>query len=353
MSKKIIIDGVIGWDIWGSQIRRELDNTNEEIIVEISSPGGSVFDGIEIFNLLRDYSRNINTVTTKIVGLAASMASYIALSGDRVIAADNAVYMIHNVWGCAIGDHRELQKTANIYEQLSNLLAKAYSKKTAKGIKEIRELMNDETWLYGDEMLEAGFIDEIVDYDQDKKEKKDKNELLMLAKGRFENCIAIMEKSERSKKDLQKAAALLSEYSIDDSNLKNQNNVIKQEKPEITEVKNNMDKKELQEKYPDLYNEVFQDGVKSINMKLENIQAHLEFSDIAPNEVLNAIQNNEEFSPKVHAAKYAKLQLNAELKQKRTEDNIDEIPVKPKNETEDKEDTDAYAAKLKARRGIK
>lgn len=332
MAKKIIIDGVIGWDIWGSQIRKELENTNEEIIVEISSPGGSVFDGIEIFNIIRDYSRNINKVTTKIISLAASMASYIALAGDRIIAEDNAIYMIHNVWGLAIGDHRELQKTADIYENLTNLLAKTYSKKTGKALSEIRQLMDNETWLYGNEMVNAGFVDEIIE--SDKQDNNDKNMLLMLAKGRVENCFSMMEKSEKSKNDLKKAAALVNINT----------NISQKEKENKMEVNNNMDEKEFK---------ALQDENSRLKNELENIKAHLEFADIAPKEVLESIKKNEEFSPKVHAAKYAKLQLNMELQNNRLSDNIDNLNIKPKDNQETEEETNAYTAKLKARRGIK
>lgn len=339
MAKKIIIDGVIGWDIWGSKIRKELENTNEEIVVEISSPGGSVYDGLEIFNILRDYSRNVNNVTTKIIGLAASMASYIALAGDRVIAEDNAIYMIHNVWAITIGDYREMRREADIIEQMTNLLAKTYSKKTRKELSEIRELMDNETWLFGEDMVNAGFVDEIIE--SKKEDMENKKTLLMLAKGRVETCFNMMEKSEKSKNDMKKAAALITNFNPIEKKEKN----IVTKKQNKMEEKNNMDDKirieELEKENKNLKNEI------------ENIKAHLEFSDIAPNEVLNAIKNNEEFSAKIHSAKYAKLQMKTELQKKREQDNPENLDTKNNEHGETAEETSAYVAKLKARRGIK
>lgn len=347
MPKKIVIDGVIGWDIWGSQVRKDLDGTKDELVVEISSPGGSVFDGIEIFNLLRDYSRNVNKVTIKIIGLAASMASYIALAGDNVIAEDNAVFMIHNVWNIAGGDHRELRKTADVLDELSNVLAKTYVKKTGKGLKEIRDLMNNETWLFGSDMVDAGFVDSIIE--SENKDGNSQNMLLTLAKGRVENCFAMMEKSERSKNDMKKAAALL---------INPENKIDNTDKTEIIdpelqlnnmEVKNNMD--ELQ-KLQSRINELESEN-KSLKDENEDIQAHLEYAEIAPNEVMTNIKNKVAFSAKIHAAQYGKIQLNAELTNNRSQDNVGDTNTTQSENGETESETNAYIAALKKRRGIK
>jgi hypothetical protein len=93
-----------------------------------------------------------------------SMASYIAMNPaiDMLVAEDNAVFMIHNVWGGTVGDYREMRKTADIFEGLTGIIAKAYTTKTKKSGKEIRQMMDDETWLFGAEMKEAGFVDDII-----------------------------------------------------------------------------------------------------------------------------------------------------------------------------------------------
>ena len=334
-AKKIIIDGVIGWDIYASSIRKELENYNDEIIVDISSPGGSVYDGIEIYNVLRDYSKDKNKVTTRNISLAASMASIILLAGDKIVAEENATFMLHNVWSLAIGDHRELKKTADVIEGLSNLLAKTYAKKTGKELSEIRKLMDDETWLFGDEMVKAGFVDEIIK--SEKKSEENQSTLISLAKGRVQSCFSLMEKSERSKNDLKKAAAL-----IIDANQKI-DVVIEEKKSDKSEDLINMN--ELEE---------LKAENRKLKNQLENIQAHLTFAEDAPKEVLAAIKNNEEFSPKVHGAKYSRIQMMAEMRKSRQDDNPENVNVNGDNQPEnDQKDTDNYIAKMKARRGIK
>lgn len=314
MAKKIIIDGVIGIDTQAHKIRDLIESANgDELHIDIASPGGFVYDGLEIFNLLRDYSRNQNKVTTKLTGLAASMASYIALAGDRVIAEDNAVFMIHNVWGITIGDYRQMQKEAKVMEGLTELLASCYRKKTKKKKGEIREMMDNETYLFGEEMVKEGFVDEIVKTENN---KGSKDELVMLAQARIQNCFKIMEKSEKSKNDMRKAASIIDVFNISDD----QEKIITLEEKQ-GEEKNNMDER-LQLKIGELEIEN-----KNLKNKLENIQAHLEFSDIAPNEVLEAIKKNEEFSAKIHAAKYAKLQMKAELMKNRADDNPQDLNI--------------------------
>lgn len=157
----IKIDGEIGyWGVTARDIKRELDNASGDITIEISSPGGSVYEGVSIFNAIKAYDKG--EVTTIITSLAASMASYIALAGDKIKAYDNAIYMIHNASIISWGDARALRKDANHVESISNMLAKAYINKTGKSETEMETLLDDETYFYGDEILEAGFVDEII-----------------------------------------------------------------------------------------------------------------------------------------------------------------------------------------------
>lgn len=157
--KRIDIDGVIGWDVFASDIRaaiREAGNDDKEFA--INSPGGSVTEGIAIFNEIKNASGNNST---HIVGIAASMGSYIALAAPRVTAERNAIFMIHNASMVALGDHRTLRKAADIAEGMSKILASAYVAKTGKKPDEIRAMMDAETFLYGDEIGDMGFADEM------------------------------------------------------------------------------------------------------------------------------------------------------------------------------------------------
>jgi len=110
--------------------------------------------------------------------------------------------MIHNAWGFAMGDYRDMQKTAEVLEGLSSLIAKKYAEKTSKSIKEVREMMNDETWLFGDEIVKTGFADELIETNKD----KDKNAMLALNKERFK---ALSKKLKEKDEDDEKIAALL------------------------------------------------------------------------------------------------------------------------------------------------
>jgi ATP-dependent protease ClpP protease subunit len=158
--KTITIDGVIGWDVSAADIRQQIrDAKGEDLTIEINSPGGMVTEGIAIFNAIKNAPGDKRT---HITGLAASMGSYIALAAGRVTAEPNAIYMIHNAGMIAMGDHNQLRKAADIAEGMSKILATAYIGKTGKGADEIRAMMDAETFLYGAEIKDAGFADEIV-----------------------------------------------------------------------------------------------------------------------------------------------------------------------------------------------
>ena len=160
--KRLYIDGEIGW--WPNTeatIRYKLKSFGgEDVEVVINSPGGSVIEGVAIFNLLREYK---GSVTTVVNAMAASMASYIALAGDVVKVYDNATYMIHNVWSVIAGDHNDMRKQADIQESLTALLANKYAEKTGKSVDEIRTMMDSESWFFGKEVVDAGFADEVIE----------------------------------------------------------------------------------------------------------------------------------------------------------------------------------------------
>ena len=157
----INLSGEIGWDIIPADVKKELFAFNgQDVETHIASPGGFVFDGIELFNAYRDYKRqfpNAQMMLT-IKGLAASMASYFAMNPafDLVAAEDNAVFMIHNAWMGVIGDYQDLEKATEILYGLDNMLNSAYSRKTGKSKEEIKKLMDTESWYFGSEIKDAG-----------------------------------------------------------------------------------------------------------------------------------------------------------------------------------------------------
>ena len=131
-----------------------------DITVRINSEGGSVFDGTAIYNALKNYDATINV---KIDGLAASIASIIAMAGDTIEMAENAFMMIHNPWVVAAGTADELRDQADIMDKVQEKLVGTYSKRTNIDDEKVAELMAAETWMTADEALEMGFIDSITE----------------------------------------------------------------------------------------------------------------------------------------------------------------------------------------------
>jgi ATP-dependent Clp endopeptidase proteolytic subunit ClpP len=204
----IKIEGEIGFEVTAQAIRKQLEDAgDQEVMIRVSSPGGSVFEGIEIFNAIRDYP---GKTTAHIVGLAASMGSYIPLACDYVKAEDNAIYMIHNAWGVSIGNHNELAKRADFLKRVSQMFGQEYAKKTGKKIEEIYKLMDAESWYFGVELKEMGFVDEIVARKKYDKKEKMKDELIADAQDEFQRTTQKMNESTR-KIDMKKTEILLSE----------------------------------------------------------------------------------------------------------------------------------------------
>ena len=128
--------------------------------LHINCVGGDVFDGMAIYNVIK--KRTAKT-TVYIEGIAASMGSVIALAADSVVMAENSLFMIHNAWGGAMGEAKEMKKTAKLLDKISGEIADIYVKKTKLPYDKVKEMMDEETWLNAEEALELGFIDSISD----------------------------------------------------------------------------------------------------------------------------------------------------------------------------------------------
>lgn len=217
MSERIDISGEIGWEVTASAIAESLRAAGgDDLDIAIASPGGSVFDGIEIYNAIRDYKRMYpkSQILITLKGLAASMASYIASSdvADMVLAEDNAVFMIHNPWSVMIGDYDDMQKEAEFLAGLASLMANAYANRTGKSKAEIKKMMDAETWLFGDEIKSAGFVDDIIPASVPDPAPTDgkKAAALSTARMKFEAMKAAAAKRADPKADALKAAAMMS-----------------------------------------------------------------------------------------------------------------------------------------------
>ena len=133
----------------------------KQITVNINSGGGDVFSGVAIHNMLKSHKAH---VTVKIDGLAASIASVIAMAGDKVIIPRNAMLMIHNAWTFAVGNASDLRKQAEDLEKINSVVINSYLDKNPDIDEDkLRSLMDNETWLTAQEAKDLGLVDVIAE----------------------------------------------------------------------------------------------------------------------------------------------------------------------------------------------
>lgn len=132
------------------------------ITVNINSPGGDLFEGLTIFNQLREYA---GKVTVKILGLAASAASIIAMSGDEIQIGRSAFLMIHNTWGLAVGNRHDFAEIAEKMTPFDVAMRDVYVARSGMDEKTVTAMMDNETWIHGGEAIEKGFADAFLPAD--------------------------------------------------------------------------------------------------------------------------------------------------------------------------------------------
>jgi len=159
---ELMIYDYIGWPFndAGEFIRALNGISSTSIKVRINSPGGDVFDAVAIYNALQSHKAK---VVTRIESLAASAASFIALSGKEVQAYSNAMMMIHNAMTWVAGNQYDMREVADLLDKIDSNLVDIYASNTNIGKKEIKEMMKAETWLTAKEAKEKGFVDTILD----------------------------------------------------------------------------------------------------------------------------------------------------------------------------------------------
>ena len=140
-------------------VRRELKSIGDvdEINVRINSEGGDVFDGVAIFNLLRDHRADI---TVNVDGVAASIASVVAMAGDSVVMGTSSFMMIHAPWAQTAGTAAELRAPAEILERVGEEIISAYQVRSPLDREQLRQMMHDETWMGPAAAQTFGFADD-------------------------------------------------------------------------------------------------------------------------------------------------------------------------------------------------
>src|SRR5690606_16684123 len=160
----------IGQDWWTGEgvtaklIAAALRTTGKkDVVVTINSPGGDYFEGLAIYNLLRDHPAK---VTVKIAGIAASAASVIAMAGDEVQIARAGFLMIHNTWVMAASDKNGLRDVADWLEPFDDTAIDIYAARTGLEPKELARMLDRETWIGGNDAVEQGFADSLLSVDE-------------------------------------------------------------------------------------------------------------------------------------------------------------------------------------------
>lgn len=154
-----LYDEIGYWGVTAKAFRGRLKEASGDIVLRINSPGGDVFDGIAIYNDLLAYD---GKVKVEIVGVAASIASIIAMAGDEIVIAPNAFFMIHNAWTIGVGNRHDFGDIAATLTKIDDALARTYTAQTSSGIRAVKQMMDDETWLDAKAAVEAGFATSIL-----------------------------------------------------------------------------------------------------------------------------------------------------------------------------------------------
>jgi ATP-dependent protease ClpP protease subunit len=133
---------------------------DKDVVVNINSPGGDVFEAATIYNLLAQHKGNI---TVNILGLAASAASVIAMAGDTIKISKIGFLMIHNSWSIVMGNKTDLREAADTLELFDKSILAAYAGRASIEEGKISKMMDKETWIGADDAIEYGLADEVIE----------------------------------------------------------------------------------------------------------------------------------------------------------------------------------------------
>lgn len=167
----LILDGAIASETWwGDEVtpqafRDELKKiTSDKLTVQINSPGGDVWAGVSIHDALKELKAE---VTVKVSGLAASIASVIAMAGDKIVVTPGSTMMIHRASMLAMGNADDMQKAIDMLETVEDGILNIYAERTGMSKDAVKELLDAETWMSAEKAVELGFADEVLTLEKD------------------------------------------------------------------------------------------------------------------------------------------------------------------------------------------
>ena len=156
----LLYDEIGGFGTYAEDFLSELKAvTAPKLRVKVNSPGGSVFEGVALANALRSHPAE---VTVQVDGIAASIASVIAMAADRVVMQPQSMLMVHDASGVCLGNAQDMQDMATLLDKISDNIADAYTAKAGGTRDEWRQVMKAETWFNAEEAVEAGLADEVM-----------------------------------------------------------------------------------------------------------------------------------------------------------------------------------------------
>lgn len=163
---EVMIYDQIGMDWWGDGLSardfREQFNAikADEINLHINSPGGSIYEGLAIYNTIKSHPAKINGYVD---GIAASISSVLLMAADTIIMPENADLLVHKPWSGIVGNSDDMRNEADELDRMEDQIAKIYSDRTGINSKEISRMMSSETWISGNDAVEMGFADEVIE----------------------------------------------------------------------------------------------------------------------------------------------------------------------------------------------
>ncbi len=167
---ELLLEGTIASETWfGDEVTPQEFRTDlrkqgrgDDITVKINSPGGDPFAACAIYEALKEYQ---GKVTVKVVGLAASAASIVAMAGDKILMAPGATMMIHKAWVYASGNEDELAEIIEELKVIDTGMVRIYAQRTGRSEAAIREMIaGGDHWMDAGEAVAMGFADEIIDH---------------------------------------------------------------------------------------------------------------------------------------------------------------------------------------------
>lgn len=162
VAEVLLYDEIGAWGITAQQFARDLKALGDlqRIDLRVHSPGGDVFEGTAIYNLLKHHPARVEGYVD---GLAASMATVILMACDTVFIPENGLMMIHKPWGITGGDADDMRRYVELLDKIEDTMVMAYASKTGKSAEDIKALLKEETWMTGREAVEAGFADQLTE----------------------------------------------------------------------------------------------------------------------------------------------------------------------------------------------